>query len=183
MKGSKLTIIILVILVLAILSGHDRGLPYGLKHSKGPVVWFVNLMMQKNEEANAEAEEDTINQKGSSVVVMSDGYQLETTLPEQIGVSGEDSALGDSYVQVGDTNGVEEYFSGIGIDSDNIYSCTVDNKDLYLGEEMTDDGVHHVYILQDVGAKNYLKTEILDEKNTLTIEKITGIIALSANYS
>lgn len=48
---------------------------------------------------------------------------------------------------------------------------------------MTDDGVHHVYILQDVGAKNYLKTEILDEKNTLTIEKITGIIALSANYS
>lgn len=82
MKGSKLIIIILVILVLAILSGHDRGLPYGLKHSKGPVVWFVNLMMQKNEEANAKAEEDTINQKGSSAVVMSDGYQLETTLPE-----------------------------------------------------------------------------------------------------
>lgn len=189
MKKRTLIIITLVILVLGMLSGHDRGLPYDLRRPKGPVVWFVNLMMQKNEEANAEVEEDTTinkteettNQKDSAVVAMSDGFQLETTLPEQIGVSDEDAALGDSYVQVGDTNGVEEYFAGIGINQDNIYSCTADNKDIYLGEEMTDKGIHHIYILQDVGAKNYLKVEVLDEKNTLTIENIMAIITLSAS--
>ena len=191
MKKRTLIIITLVILVLGMLSGHDRGLPYGLRRPKGPVVWFVNLMMQKNEEANAEVEEDTktnkteetTNQKDSAIVVMFDGYQFETILPEQIGVSGEGAPIGDSYVQVGNTNGVEEYFAGIGIDQDNIYSCTADNKDIYLGEKTTEDGVHHVYILQDVEAKNYQKVEVLDEKNTLTIEKITEIIALSENYS
>lgn len=51
MKRGKLIIITLVILVLAILSGHGNSLRYSQKHSKGPVVWFVNLMMQKNERA------------------------------------------------------------------------------------------------------------------------------------
>lgn len=191
MKRRKLIIITLVILVLAMLSGYGRSLHYSQRYSKGPVIWFLESVNKKNEETGTGIEEDTgknkteetANQKDSSILVMSDGYQLKTTLPEQIGASDEDTALGDSHVQVGDTNGVEEYFSGIGIDLDNIYSCTVNDKDLYLGEEMTDNGVHHVYILQDIGAKNYLEVEILDEKNTLTIENITGIIALSANYS
>lgn len=176
MEKRKLIIITLVILVLAILSGHGNSLHYSQRHS--------NLLTQKMKKQDEEiGTEETTNRKESSVVVMSDGYQLEITLPEQIGVSDEDIALGDSHVQVGDTNGVEEYFSGIGVNPDNICSCTVDNKDIYLGEKMAEDSVHHVYILQDIGAKNYLKVEVLDEKNTLTIENITRIIALSANYS
>ena len=143
--------------------------------------------------AFVDVENSTDEKENTNTVIltMSDGFALELTIPEQMKVSDNDTVIGlsydddysasymDSYVEIGDSSSVKDYFTNVGVSLDDVYSYTMNDKDVYIGEEITDAGIHHAYILQDVGSKNYLEVEFSDYENKMDTDNILENFAIS----